>query len=309
MKVNSEKEGICYATLSYVIWGFFPIYWKLIQNVTSGEVLAQRVLWSFVFMVVLLIFTKKWLTFVEFVKEMVKQPKMFWSLFTASVLISVNWGVFIWAVNAGRILETSLGYYINPLISVLLGVIVLKERLSVTQIFSFLLAGIGVLTLALHFGAVPWVSLSLALSFGLYGLAKKMIKAESAIGLTLETMMMAPIALGYLLYMMMKSQSQFFVSGPTALLLIGGGVATALPLLFFAKGAQKVSLSMLGILQYIAPSLSLMVGVFLYHETFTKAHLLAFIFIWSALIIYTLSVTKWGRTSAERIKHNRKRGA
>lgn len=309
MKVNSEKEGVLYAALSYVIWGFFPIYWKLIQNVTSGEVLAQRVFWSFVFMVVLLMITKKWLTFVKFVKEMVKQPKMFWSLFTASVLISVNWGVFIWAVNAGRILETSLGYYINPLISVLLGVIVLKERLSVAQIFACLLAGIGVLTLALHFGAVPWVSLSLALSFGLYGLAKKMIKAESAIGLTLETMMMAPIALGYLLYMMMKSQSQFFVSGPTALLLIGGGVATALPLLFFAKGAQKVSLSMLGILQYIAPSLSLMVGVFLYHETFTKAHLLAFIFIWSALIIYTLSVTKWGLASTDRIKHNRKWGA
>lgn len=309
MKENNEKEGVLYAALSYVIWGFFPIYWKLINDVSAGETLAQRVFWSFVFMVVLLLFTKKWHMFVGFVKEIVKQPKLFWSLFIASVLISINWGVFIWAVNAGKILETSLGYYINPLISVLLGIIVLKERLSGAQILAFILAGIGVLSLTIHFGEVPWVSLSLAITFGLYGLAKKMIKVESAIGLTLETMMMAPFALGYLIYMMFQSQSQFFESTSTSLLLIGGGVATALPLLYFAKGAQKVSLSMLGILQYIAPSLSLMVGVFIYHEAFTKAHLLAFIFIWSALIIYTLSVTKWGQARAKRLKHKQKMGA
>ena len=309
MNVNHEKEGIWYAALSYVMWGLVPIYWKLIDYVTAGETLAQRVLWAFVFMVVLLVVTKKWHIFVDFVKEIAKKPKLFWSLFVASLLVSANWGIFIWAVNAGRILETSLGYYINPLISVLLGVIVLKEKLSRAQILAFLLAGIGVLTLTVHFGTVPWISLSLAITFGLYGLAKKMIKAESAIGLTLETMMMVPFALGYLIYLMSQAQSQFFVSIPTALLLIGGGVATALPLLFFAKGAQKVSLSMLGILQYIAPTLSLMVGVFLYHEAFTKAHLLAFIFIWVALIIYTLSVTKWGRISRERMKHKRKMGA
>ena len=305
MNTNNDKEGILYAALSYIIWGFFPIYWKLIDYVSAGETLAQRVFWAFAFMVLLLIFTKKWPMFVNFVKEIVKKPKLFWSLFIASLLISVNWGVFIWAVNAGRILETSLGYYINPLISVLLGVIVLKEKLSGAQIFAFVLAGIGVLTLTIHFGSVPWVSLSLAITFGLYGLAKKMIKADSEIGLTLETMMMVPFALGYLIYIMSQSQIQFFVSLPTALLLIGGGVATALPLLFFAKGVQKVSLSMLGILQYIAPTLSLMVGVFIYHEAFTKAHLIAFIFIWLALIIYTLSVTKWGQVRAERMKHKR----
>ena len=209
----------------------------------------------------------------------------------------------------GKILETSLGYYINPLISVILGVIVLKERLSGAQIIAFLLAGIGVLTLTLHFGAIPWVSLSLAVTFGLYGLAKKMIKVESAIGLTIETMVIAPFALVYLLYLMFQSETQFFTSLSTSLLLMGGGVVTALPLLFFAKGAQKVSLTMLGILQYIAPTLSLMIGVFIYHEPFTKAHLLAFIFIWSALIIYTLSVTKWGPNRAKRIKRKRKIGA
>ncbi len=309
MKLNNEKEGVLYAALSYLMWGVVPIYWKLVQHVSSGEILAQRIFWSFIFMLGLLLVTRKWYAYVDFVKEIVKKPKLFVLLFIASVLVSANWGIFIWAVNQGNILETSLGYYINPLISVLLGVIVLKERLSGAQILAFLLAGIGVLTLALHFGTIPWVSLSLALTFGLYGLAKKMIKVESAIGLTLETMVITPFALIYLIYMAFHSQTQFFISVSTSLLLVGGGVVTALPLLFFAKGAQKVSLSMLGILQYIAPTLSLMVGVFLYDETFTQAHLVAFIFIWLALIIYTLSVTKWGQVRSERMRRKRKMGA
>lgn len=305
MKLDNDKEGVLYALLSFVMWGVVSIYWKLIQQVSAGEILAQRILWSFIFMLVLLLITRKWNAYFDFVKEIVKKPKIFFSLFIASVLVSANWGIFIWAVNEGKILETSLGYYINPLISVLLGVIVLKERLSGAQIFAFILAAIGVLTLAIHFGTVPWVSLSLALTFGLYGLAKKMIKAESAIGLTLETMVIAPFALVYLIYMTFQSETQFFDSVSTSLLLMGGGIVTALPLLFFAKGAQKVSLSMLGILQYIAPTLSLMVGVFIYHEAFTKAHLIAFIFIWSALAIYTFSVTKWGQGTTERVKHKR----
>lgn len=306
MKFNNEKEGVLYAAFSFAMWGIVPIYWKLVQHVSSGEILAQRIVWSFIFMLVLLFVTKKWNAYVDFVKEIVKKPKIFFLLFTASVLVSANWGIFIWAVNEGKILETSLGYYINPLISVLLGVIVLKERLSGAQILAFLLAGIGVLTLAFHFGAIPWVSLSLALTFGLYGLAKKMIKVDSAIGLTLETMVITPFALGYLIYMMFQSQTQFFSSVSISFLLMGGGIVTALPLLFFAKGAQKVSLSMLGILQYIAPTLSLMVGVFLYHEAFTKTHFIAFVFIWSALAIYTLSITKWNPANAKHIKHKRK---
>ncbi|MEH6949358.1 EamA family transporter RarD [Bacillus sp. JJ634] len=309
MKLDQEKEGIIYAALSYIIWGVVTIYWKQLQEVSSGEILAQRVFWSFLFMVVLLIMTKKWRAFITYAKEIVRTPKKFWALFIASVLISANWGVFIWAVNAGRILETSLGYYINPLVSVLLGVLVLKEQLSRAQTFAFMLAGVGVLILGIHFGSIPWVSLVLAITFGLYGLAKKMIQTEAAIGLTLETVMMAPIALGYWMYLMIQSESRFFDSKPTSLLLIGGGIVTALPLLYFAKGAQKVSLSLLGILQYIAPTLSLLIGVFVYHETFTKAHMLAFLFIWSALIIYTLSVTKWGKATAAKMKKHGKMGA
>ncbi|MBN9898780.1 EamA family transporter RarD [Bacillus thuringiensis] len=289
MKLNNEKDGIVFAVLSYIMWGITPIYWKLIQHVSSGEILAQRVFWSFIFMLVLLFFMKKWSTYVEFMKEIVKNPKLVWSLFIASVLISSNWGIFMWAVLNGKILEASLGQYINPLTSMLIGVIALKEKLSGSQILAFILAGIVVLTLTFHYGVIPWISLSLALTFGFYGLAKKMIKTDSVIGLTLETMVISPIALVYLAYLMFQSQIQFFNSVSTSLLLIGSGVVTALPLLLFTKSAKKVSLSMLGILQYISPTLSLIAGVFLYNETLTKAHFIAFTFIWLALIIYTFS--------------------
>jgi chloramphenicol-sensitive protein RarD len=287
--MKQQKEGIIYAALSYFIWGLIPIYWKFVQHVSAGEILAHRVLWSFVFMVILLLVIQKWRGFLSFVKEIAYQPKKLAALLTASILVSINWGIFIWAVNSGHILQTSLGYYINPLVSVLLGVVVLKEKLSGAQILSFTLAGIGVLILTLHYGEVPWVALSLAISFGLYGLAKKMIKVDAEIGLTLETMMVTPLAIIFMVYLLITSKPLFFESASTSLLLMGGGIATALPLLFFAKGAQKVPLSMMGILQYIAPTMTLLIGVFMYHEPFTKIHLLSFIFIWSALLIYAAS--------------------
>lgn len=287
--MKQQKEGIIYAALSYFIWGLIPIYWKFVQHVSAGEILAHRVLWSFVFMIILLLLINKWRGFLSFVKEIAYQPKKLAALLTASILVSINWGIFIWAVNSGHILQTSLGYYINPLVSVLLGVVVLKEKLSGAQILSFTLAGIGVLILTLHYGEVPWVALSLAVSFGLYGLAKKMIKVDAEIGLTLETMMVTPLAIIFMVYLLFTSKPLFFESASTSLLLMGGGIATALPLLFFAKGAQKVPLSMMGILQYIAPTMTLLIGVFMYHEPFTKIHLLSFIFIWSALLIYAAS--------------------
>ncbi|MEC2054727.1 EamA family transporter RarD [Peribacillus psychrosaccharolyticus] len=287
--MKQQKEGIIYAALSYFIWGLIPIYWKFVQHVSAGEILAHRVLWSFVFMIILLLLINKWRGFLSFVKEIVYQPKKLAALLTASILVSINWGIFIWAVNSGHILQTSLGYYINPLVSVLLGVVVLKEKLSGAQILSFTLAGIGVLILTLHYGEIPWVALSLAVSFGLYGLAKKMIKVDAEIGLTLETMMVTPLAIIFMVYLLFTSKPLFFESASTSFLLMGGGIATALPLLFFAKGAQKVPLSMMGILQYIAPTMTLLIGVFMYHEPFTKIHLLSFIFIWSALLIYAAS--------------------
>ncbi|QTL51224.1 EamA family transporter RarD [Priestia aryabhattai] len=307
MKLNYEKDGVMYAILSYLMWGITPIYWKLVQHVSSEEILAQRVFWAFIFMLILLFAMKKWHTYIIFVKEIMKKPALFWSLFIASVLISANWGIFMWAVMKGKILEASLGQYIIPLTSVLLGVIVLKEKLNRTQILAFILAGIGVLTLTLHYGVFPWISLSLALTFGLYGLAKRKIKADSTIGLTLETMVISPIALVYILYLMFQSRSQFFDSFSTSLLLMGGGMVTALPLLLFTKSAKKVSLSMLGILQYISPTLSLLVGVGLYHESLTRAHFIAFIFIWLALAIYTFSsITKRGQENKKQLENKSK---
>ncbi|MFS0780554.1 EamA family transporter RarD [Bacillus sp. 1P06AnD] len=291
MNDRREKEGIVYGALSYILWGFIPIYWKLLQGVGAGEILAHRIIWSFVFMVILLLFSRQWKGFTQYVNEIIHNKKKCWSLFAASVFVSANWGIFIWAVNADRILDTSLGYYINPLVSILLGVTVLKEKLSKAQVVSVLLAAIGVLVMTVYLGSFPWISISLALTFGIYGLAKKLINAEAAIGLTLETMMILPFALGYAIYIMVKGDSMFF-SGSNSWLMMGGGIATALPLLLFAMGAKHVPLSMMGFLQYIAPTISLAIGVLMYHEAFTKIHLVTFLFIWSALILFSVSQLK-----------------
>lgn len=309
MKGSQEREGIFYAGLSYLIWGFFPIYWKWLGHVSAEEILAHRVIWSFVFMVVLLLCMKKWGHFLSYLKEISHDYKKLSALILASLLVSSNWGIFIWAINAERILDTSLGYYINPLISVLLGVIFLKEKLSQAQVLSVALASIGVLILTIQFGKFPTISFLLAITFGLYGLVKKMINADSEIGLTLETMMVTPLAILYFGYLSLNGQSLFFETTHTALLLIGGGIATALPLLFFAKGAQKVSLSMLGLLQYIVPTMTLLLGVFVYHEPFTKTHFISFLFIWSGLTIYSLSKSKLSKNTLAKYKQKGKIGA
>ncbi|MGM9924637.1 MAG: EamA family transporter RarD [Bacillus sp. (in: firmicutes)] len=299
MNKKAEYEGILYGALSYVIWGLVPIYWKFLQSVDSAQILAHRVLWAFVFMLVLLGGMRKWSAFLMYMKMIMKSRRKFWALFAASILVSANWGIFIWAVNAGRILDTSLGYYINPLISILLGVTVLKEKLSRVQVASVCLAGAGVAILTIYLGSFPWVSLLLALTFGLYGLAKVLINADASIGLTLETMMVTPIAICYFVYLFTQ-QGAIMLSLQEFALLVGGGIATAVPLLLFAMGAKKIPLSMLGFLQYIAPTISLFVGVFLYHEAFTKVHLVAFIFIWSALLLYSISQV---RISSIHMKH------
>lgn len=222
----------------------------------------------------------------SYIKEISRNRKKLSALFLAAVLVSINWGLFIWSVNSGRILDTSLGYYINPLISVLLGVTVLKEKLSKSQVMAVCLAGIGVAVLTIYLGSFPWISIALAVTFGLYGLVKVLVNADAAIGLTLETMMVMPFALGYIVYMFFQNLSITY-SGTEIGLLMGGGVATALPLLLFALGAKKMPLSLLGFLQYIAPTLSLMIGVFLYDEVFTKVHFIAFLFIWGGLLLYS----------------------
>jgi chloramphenicol-sensitive protein RarD len=293
MKKTETQKGVIYAGFSYLLWGLLPIYWKLLDNVNAKEILASRVLWSFIFMVIILILTKKWGLFVQTIKGFAKNKKQMYALTIASLLISVNWFIYIWAVNSGHMIEASLGYYINPLISILLGMFVLKEKLTVYQYVSFILAAIGVLIISISHGQFPWIAISLAFSFGVYGLAKKLINVDSAVGLTLETLVITPVAVIYMGFLFINDAHSFLSDGvQTDLLLIGAGAATAIPLLYFAKGAQKIPLSLLGFLQYIAPTLTLLLGVFVYNEHFSKIQLLSFIFIWSALTIYSLSKTK-----------------
>lgn len=293
MNNKETKAGVIYAGASYVIWGILPIYWKLLQEVSSDEILANRVFWSFIFMVIVLLATKKWGSFVTTLKGLKHNKKQLAALVVASFLISCNWFIYIWSVNNDHMIQASLGYYINPLISVLLGMFVLKEKLSIAQYVSFLLAFIGVLILTITYGEFPWISLGLAFSFGLYGLAKKLIKVDSSIGLTLETMVITPIAFIYMIFLFFSGSQAFLsISARIDLLLVGAGAATAIPLLYFAKGAQRIPLSTLGILQYASPTLTLILGIFIYNEHFSKIHLLSFLFIWSALAVYSLANTK-----------------
>lgn len=299
MERNEIKTGAFQAGLSYLLWGILPIYWKLLDHVNAEDILANRIFWSFAFMMVVLFFSKKIRNLISVLKGFKQNRKEMYALIIASLLISTNWFIYIWAVNHHHMIEASLGYYINPLVSVLLGVIFLKEKLSPAQYVSFIIAGVGVLILGISYGKFPWISIVLAFSFGVYGLAKKMIKVDSAVGLTLETLVVTPFALAYMVFLFLNGEHALFAGSVTTdLLLVGAGAATALPLLYFAKGAQKIPLSMLGLLQYIAPTITLLLGVLVYGEHFTKHHLQAFVFIWSALTIYSLSRTKLFANSA-----------
>lgn len=289
---NAQTSGILAASLSYVIWGFLPLYWKLLGDVSAGEILAHRIVWSFVFMLFILMIAKKLKLFWTDLKELMSHRKRFIAITSASIIISFNWVLYIWAVNTDQVVQASLGYYINPLISILLGIFVLKERLTFWQMISFALAFIGVIYLTVHFGTVPWIALLLAVSFGVYGLIKKMVNLGAMSGLAIETMFITPIALLFLSFVHINGNGAFADGTLQTLLLVGAGVATAVPLLLFASGARKIPLSMIGFLQYIAPTLMLIIGVFLYNEPFTKYHLIAFVCIWSALAIYYLSKSK-----------------
>ncbi|MCR8995558.1 EamA family transporter RarD [Brevibacillus laterosporus] len=285
---KEQRAGILYAIVAYAMWGFLPIYWKSVSFIPPGEILAHRILWSLIFSIVLVGLSKKWSRVLEFMKK----PKSLLLFLLASVLISANWMIYIWAVNAGHIVETSLGYYINPLLNVALGMLFFRERLDFWQLISLLFAAVGVCWMAINFGQLPWISLSLALSFGIYGVVKKLIQTDSITSLTLETVPVALISFVYICWLQSQGVGSFGAADwGTDLLLIGSGVATAMPLLAFASAAQRISLSTLGFIQYLAPTIQLAIAVFLYKESFTDSHLLSFVCIWVALILYTLSRT------------------
>lgn len=294
MNKNSNREqgvGMLFAGLSYVLWGFLPLYWKLVDDIPAAEVLAHRVVWSLVFMFIILLLVGKFTSFWAELKALLTNRKRLVAISFASVFISINWGLYIWAVASEQLVQASLGYYINPLVSILLGIIVLKEKLSTLQTISFIIAAVGVLNLAFNFGEFPWLALLLAFSFGIYGLLKKMVQLGALVGLAIETLLITPFALLFLVFM--PWDDAFGTSGGTTLLLIVAGIATAVPLLLFASGAKRIPLSLVGLLQYIAPTITLILGVFLFNEPFTGVHLFSFICIWAALTLYTLSISKW----------------
>lgn len=283
--MDERTIGMTTATSAYIIWGFLPAYWKLLDHIDAGVILAGRIIWAFIFMLIIVFLMRSqrglWMEW----KRLWQYKKRFFGLLLASLLISLNWLTYIWAVNNHYVIEASLGYYINPLISILLGMIVLRESLTRLQMISFALASIGVIYLTVSFGVFPWISFVLAISFALYGLLKKVIDLNEIFGLTIETLIVTPFAL---IYIWQISFNMLEIS-ITALLLIGGGVVTAVPLLLFAYGTRRIPLSMVGFLQYIAPTIMLLLGIFAFDETFSIHHLFAFTCIWIALILYMRS--------------------
>ncbi|SFL56838.1 chloramphenicol-sensitive protein RarD [Paenibacillus sp. 1_12] len=288
------KKGVIYGILAYLSWGFLPLYWRLFESMPAWEILAHRIVWSLVFVAILVTGAKRW----KQLKSVVPNFKSKLAVFLCSIFISCNWFLFIWAVNNGHVIQTSLGYYMNPLISVVFAVIFLKERLSVGQWLAILLAGLGVLIMALQYGTIPWVAISLAVSFALYGLAKKMAGLDVLLGLTWETIIVFPAALVYLFYIQAAGSSTISaLSGYSLVLLLLSGAATALPLFWFAQAAKLLPLSMVGFIQYIAPTTSLLIAIFVFHEPFAGAQLISFSFIWLALVVYSFVSFRKSRAS------------
>jgi chloramphenicol-sensitive protein RarD len=278
----SDKKGVASAIGAYVLWGFLPVYWKTLQAVPALQILGHRMGWSFLFLAALVALRR------EGPALKTSATRRILLLYAAAAcLLAINWGTYIWAVNAKRIVETSLGYYINPLVTVLLGVFFLRERLRPVQWLAVGSAGLGVAYLTWQYGTLPWVALVLAFSFGCYGLAKKIAPLGALHGLTIETAILLGPALGYLLLVERKGTGAFgHGEWEISLLLSLTGIVTALPLLLFAHAARRVSLATIGILQYISPTCGLLVGVCLYHEPFPRARFLGFAVIWLALLIY-----------------------
>lgn len=277
------RRGLAAGFGAFIVWGLFPLYWRELSAVPSLQITAHRVLWCALFVVGYLVwrYGRRWL------RDTWARPRAAPMLLASSVLITVNWVLYVWAVNHGHVVETSLGYFINPLVNVMLGVWVLGERLNPRQWMAVALAALGVAWLTWSVGRLPWIALALAFSFGLYGLVRKRVAVESIPGLGVESLLMFLPALGFLLWCEWRGTGSFgHVSAYEELLLVLSGLVTALPLIWFAYGARRIPLSMMGLLQYVAPTLQLLTGVFLFGEPFSSTQLLGFGCIWAALALY-----------------------
>ncbi|MEI6179688.1 MAG: EamA family transporter RarD [Chloroflexales bacterium] len=292
------NKGVLYAASAYTAWGLLPIFWKALQHVPALEILAHRVVWALVVTLAVGATRGSW----AWLGTALRSRRVWLTFGSTALLLSVNWGLYIWAVNAGHVIETSLGYFINPLVNVFLGVVFLRERLRPGQTIAIGLALAGVLYLTVTYGSPPWIALILAGTFGSYGLLRKTAPLNSLEGFTFETLAMFPLALAFLIFTEVTTGGALFHAGwGTTLLLASSGVITAVPLLLFASGARRVTMTTLGLLQYIAPTLQFILGVTLYGETLTPERMVGFALVWLALSIYTLEgVVSGGRAARAR---------
>ncbi|MBD1911903.1 MULTISPECIES: EamA family transporter RarD [unclassified Leptolyngbya] len=287
---SSASQGLLFALLAYGAWGLLPIYWKFFGGVPALEVLCHRIVWSSVLLLGVLALQGRW----EELQKLWRSPRYIATFTTTAIILSTNWGIYIYAVNANHVVETSLGYFINPLISVLMGCVFLRERLSRWQGLAVFLAFLGVLNFVVNLGKIPWIALGLAISFAVYGLLRKITPVQPMVGLAVETLVITPVALILLGQGAIAGNNHFGFNWTLSLLFIGCGLVTSLPLLWFNNAAHRLPLATLGFMQYIAPSLQLLLGVFLYHEPFTRTHAVSFGLIWAALAIF--STYSWRRS-------------
>ncbi len=287
--LSEEKKGIIYAILAFVFWGLVPIYFKLVKSVSPAEILIHRIVWSVVFLSILVVATKQ----VSILKSILRDKQKIKILFLTSILVSSNWLIFIWAVTNDKITEASLGYYINPIVNVVLGIIFFKEKPTKFQSIAIVFALLAILNEILVFGSIPLVSISLALTFGFYGMFRKKISLPSVAGLYIETIIVLPFALVYFAYMVYTSQNSFvFPLNYISWLLVCAGLITVIPLLWFNAAATRISLTKLGFLQYIGPTIAFLLGIFVYNEPFDMKKLITFFLIWIGLVFFTLSSKK-----------------
>ncbi len=290
------NPGIAYAAVAFFCWGLFPLYFHALGEVPALEILGHRILWSLLFLVIVLTVRRQW----KWLPSTLGRPRILASFVASAVLLSANWFVYIWSVNNGHVIDASLGYFINPLVNVLLGMLVLKEKLRRAQWLAIGLAACGVLWLTWSAGQVPWIALILGITFGSYGLLRKTAALAALEGLSLETMILFPLALIYVLWLTWHGQNTFVNSDAdgTRWLLAAAGPITAIPLLLFAAGARKIPMAALGLLQYLSPTMQALLGVWVFHEAFPAARLAGFAIIWTALALYVAEGLWAGRRRA-----------
>ena len=283
---NTEAQiGIGYALLAFSAWGFIPIYWKLLNTVPSMEILTHRMVWSVFFLLGLLAVQKRLGEF----RELFHSPKYIFMLLGTATLLGANWFVYIYGVNTNQVIETSLGYFISPLLVILLGAVFLRERLNIWQVVAVGFAALGVLNFIWNFGSLPWIALSLAFTFSFYGLFRKMIPVKPLVGLLMETTLLTPLAVVLIAFWEIDGTGHFGTTWMTDFLLFGGGVVTSLPLLWFINAGKSLRYSTIGFIQYLTPSIQLLIGVYLYHEPFTPTHSITFGLIWAGLVIFSIN--------------------